>query len=148
MDTPLNAHLFVCCWCEYHLCCVLIRMGSSPSCRLRTLSSQGGGNNTGPPSPTKPLQTPITPTANLVKKFKLAEFRYGKEELLQLFADSTELPADMPPLPPISNVYSSHPLALLPLTEDEQVCSNISCVSVATPISIQGCIKSPALISV
>jgi PERQ amino acid-rich with GYF domain-containing protein len=63
----------------------------------------------------------MTPTANLVKKFKLAEFRYGKEELLQLFVDSAELPADMPPLPPISNVQSSSPLAFVPQGADEQV---------------------------
>ena len=88
--------------------------------RLRTLSSQGGGSNAGPPSPTKPLQTPTTPV-NLTKKFKLAEFRYGKEELLQLFVESEELPEDMPPLPPISNVRPSGPLALQPLSEEEQV---------------------------
>lgn len=88
-------------------------------CRLRTLSS--GSNNAGPPSPTKPVQTPVTPTANLVKKFKLAEFRYGKEELLQLFVESAELPEDMPPLPPISHTHSSSPLAFMPLGEEEQV---------------------------
>lgn len=90
--------------------------------RLRTLSSQGGGTNAGPPSPTKPLHTPSTPTTtSLTKKFKLAEFRYGKEELLQLFVESSELPADMPPLPPIINAHSSAPLAFLPPTEEEQV---------------------------
>lgn len=89
--------------------------------RLRTLSSQGGGGNAGPPSPTKPLQTPTTPTVYLAKKFKLAEFRYGKEELLQLFMDSPELPVDMPPVPPISIENSTSPLAFMPLSEEDQV---------------------------
>ena len=118
-EIPINAHLFVCHCCHLHS---WMFPSLTNLCRLRTLSSQGGGsNNAGPPSPTKPLQTPVTPTANLVKKFKLAEFRYGKEELLQLFVDSAELPADMPPLPPISHDHSSSPLAFMPLGEEEQV---------------------------
>lgn len=117
LDTPISAHLLVCQGYSPVLC-----VNEKLPCRLRTLSSQGGGSNAGPPSPTKPLQTPVTvPTANLVKKFKLAEFRYGKEELLQLFMESAELPTDMPPFPPISNVPSSSPLAFLPLSDEEQV---------------------------
>lgn len=92
-------------------------------CRLRTLSSQGG--STGPPSPTKPLQTPSTPTANLAKKFKLAEFRYGKEELLQLYVESPELPANMASsVSHICKESPSGPLAFLPLSEEEQVSTN------------------------
>ena len=90
--------------------------------RLRTLSSQGGGSSAGVSSPTKQLQTPTTPTAPLVKKFKLAEFRYGKEELLQLFVEKPDLPEDMPHLPPISIPKPSPPLAFVPLTDEEQVC--------------------------
>lgn len=86
------------------------------SCRLRTLSSQGGAT-----SPTKPLQTPTTPTANLAKKFKLAEFRYGKEELLQLYVESPEMPQNMASVPPITKVRPSVPLAFMPQTEEEQV---------------------------
>lgn len=88
--------------------------------RLRTLSSQGGGSNAGPSSPNKPLQTPTTPLS-LVKKFKLAEHRYGKEELLQMFVETAELPPDMPLLHPICTEHPSPPLAFLPLSEEEQV---------------------------
>ena len=92
--------------------------------RLRTLSSQGSGGSSGPLSPSKPHQTSMTPTTTLAKKFKLAEFRYGKEELLQLFVDSPELPRDMPVLVPIINGQPSPPLAFLPLSEEEQVSKN------------------------
>ena len=87
--------------------------------RLRTLSSQGTGSGVGPPSPNKATTT--TPTTNLVKKFKLAEFRYGKEELLQLFVQDSELPTDMPLIPPICQTQTSLPLAFIPLSEEEQV---------------------------
>ena len=88
------------------------------SCRLRTLSSQGSGTSVGPTSPSKPV---TTPTTNLVKKFKLAEFRYGKEELLQLMVENSEVPPDMPLLVPICRPQPSLPLAFVPPTEEEQV---------------------------
>ena len=91
------------------------------------MSSQGGGGNSGPMSPSKPLQNATTPTANLAKKFKLAEFRYGKEELLQLFVNNPERPADMPMVPPICVTQPSPPLAFVPLTDDEQVGQIVKC---------------------
>ena len=88
-------------------------------CRVRSLSS---GNPAGPPSPTK-LPSTTTPTTPLGKKlhFKLAEYRYGKEELLQLYSDEFSLPNDLPTISTITLVEVVTPLAFIPLSEEEQV---------------------------
>lgn len=120
MPTPrkciIPTHQFVVKYCTSAASGILIFLFDI--CRLRTLSSQGG--TTGPASPTKPLQTPLTPTTNLAKKFKLAEFRYGKEELLQLFMES-ELPPNMVAVAHICKEQPSAPLAFMPQSEEEQV---------------------------
>ena len=85
--------------------------------------SPGKANTTNATPTTNVTTTSVTtPTTNLVKKFKLAEFRYGKEELLQLFTQDPKLPSDMPLLAPICLAQPSTPLAFIPLSEEEQVC--------------------------
>ncbi len=88
-------------------------------CRVRSLSS---GNPSGPPSPTK-LPSTTTPTTPHGKKlhFKLAEYRYGKEELLQLYCDNLPPPKDLPNISAVTRLEVVTPLAFIPLSEEEQV---------------------------
>jgi len=54
-------------------------------------------------------------------RHKLAEYRYGREEMLGLFEMSSEIPGDLRDM----SIYVSRaqiPLALQPLSEEEQVC--------------------------
>lgn len=75
--------------------------------RLRALSD--GGNVSSPPS---------SPAAT---KYKLAEHRYGREEMLALLTYSSEIPKELQEVPSIAIEKPMKPLALLPLSEDEQV---------------------------
>ena len=62
-----------------------------------------------------------TPTTISGKKFPLAKYRYGKEELLQLFSEVAERPDDIPDLSPLTKQYLSTPLSFMLLSEEEQV---------------------------
>lgn len=75
---------------------------------LRALSS-GGSVASPPPSPAMP-------------KYKLAEYRYGREEMLALYVKENKVPDEMQDkeFAVILNEEPLQPLALLPLTEDEQ----------------------------
>ncbi|XP_036999931.2 GRB10-interacting GYF protein 2 isoform X2 [Artibeus jamaicensis] len=75
---------------------------------LRALSS--GGSITSPPlSPALP-------------KYKLADYRYGREEMLALFLKDNKIPADLleKEFLPILQEEPLPPLALVPFTEEEQ----------------------------
>ncbi|XP_014662169.1 PREDICTED: PERQ amino acid-rich with GYF domain-containing protein 2-like [Priapulus caudatus] len=73
---------------------------------LRALS--GGSSVTSPPpSPGLP-------------KFKLAQYRYGREEMLALFNPPAQPPDDLLPVTSLVSEKSLHPLAFSPLSEDEQ----------------------------
>ncbi|XP_066202425.1 GRB10-interacting GYF protein 2 isoform X2 [Saccopteryx leptura] len=75
---------------------------------LRALSS--GGSITSPPlSPALP-------------KYKLADYRYGREEMLALFLKDNKIPSDLmdKEFLPILQEEPLPPLALVPFTEDEQ----------------------------
>uniref|UniRef100_A0A803Y5S6 GRB10 interacting GYF protein 2 n=1 Tax=Meleagris gallopavo TaxID=9103 RepID=A0A803Y5S6_MELGA len=77
---------------------------------LRALSS--GGSVTSPPlSPALP-------------KYKLADYRYGREEMLALFVKDNKIPSDLldKEFLPILQEEPLPPLALVPFTEEEQVC--------------------------
>ncbi|XP_053319502.1 GRB10-interacting GYF protein 1 isoform X2 [Spea bombifrons] len=77
---------------------------------LRALSSGGGGGVASPPpSPAMP-------------KYKLAEYRYGREEMLALYIKENKVPEEMQDkeFAVILNEEPLQPLALLPLTEEEQ----------------------------
>uniref|UniRef100_A0A8D0EWZ4 GRB10 interacting GYF protein 2 n=1 Tax=Strix occidentalis caurina TaxID=311401 RepID=A0A8D0EWZ4_STROC len=74
-----------------------------------TLSS--GGSVTSPPlSPALP-------------KYKLADYRYGREEMLALFLKDNKIPSDLldKEFLPILQEEPLPPLALVPFTEEEQV---------------------------
>ncbi|XP_053574349.1 GRB10-interacting GYF protein 1 [Bombina bombina] len=75
---------------------------------LRALSS-GGSVVSPPPSPAMP-------------KYKLAEYRYGREEMLALYVKENKVPEEMQDkeFAVILNEEPLQPLALLPLTEEEQ----------------------------
>uniref|UniRef100_A0A8C3SAD1 GRB10 interacting GYF protein 2 n=1 Tax=Chelydra serpentina TaxID=8475 RepID=A0A8C3SAD1_CHESE len=75
---------------------------------LRALSS--GGSVTSPPlSPALP-------------KYKLADYRYGREEMLALFLKDNKIPSDLldKEFQPILQEEPLPPLALVPFTEEEQ----------------------------
>ncbi|XP_029789444.1 GRB10-interacting GYF protein 2 isoform X3 [Suricata suricatta] len=75
---------------------------------LRALSS--GGSITSPPlSPALP-------------KYKLADYRYGREEMLALFLKDNKIPSDLldKEFLPVLQEEPLSPLALVPFTEEEQ----------------------------
>lgn len=76
---------------------------------LRALSS-GGSVSSPPASPAMP-------------KYKLAEYRYGREEMLALYVKDNKVPEEMQDkeFAVILQDEPQQPLALLPLTEEEQV---------------------------
>uniref|UniRef100_A0A673CHC9 GYF domain-containing protein n=1 Tax=Sphaeramia orbicularis TaxID=375764 RepID=A0A673CHC9_9TELE len=89
------------------------------SLRLRALSS-GGSVTSPPPSPAMP-------------KYKLAEYRYGREEMLALYIKDNKVPEDMQDkeFAAILQDEPMQPLALVPLTEEEQRNFSMSVNSVA-----------------
>ncbi|XP_023804697.1 GRB10-interacting GYF protein 1 isoform X1 [Oryzias latipes] len=86
---------------------------------LRALSS-GGSVTSPPPSPAMP-------------KYKLAEYRYGREEMLALYVKDDKVPEDMQDkeFAAILQNDPMQPLALVPLTEEEQRNFSMSVNSVA-----------------
>uniref|UniRef100_A0A3P8ZAK4 GYF domain-containing protein n=1 Tax=Esox lucius TaxID=8010 RepID=A0A3P8ZAK4_ESOLU len=86
---------------------------------LRALSS-GGSVTSPPPSPAMP-------------KYKLAEYRYGREEMLALYIKDNKVPEDMQDkeFAAVLQDEPMQPLALEPLTEEEQRNFSMSVNSVA-----------------
>ncbi|XP_041094356.1 GRB10-interacting GYF protein 1-like [Polyodon spathula] len=86
---------------------------------LRALSS-GGGVTSPPPSPAMP-------------KYKLADYRYGREEMLALYVKENKFPEEMQDkeFAAILQEEPLQPLALVPLTEEEQRNFSMSVNSVA-----------------
>ncbi|KAJ8372259.1 hypothetical protein AAFF_G00291140 [Aldrovandia affinis] len=84
---------------------------------LRALSS-GGSVTSPPPSPAMP-------------KYKLAEYRYGREEMLALYIKDNKVPDEMQEFAAILQDEPLQPLALVPLTEEEQRNFSMSVNSVA-----------------
>ncbi|KAJ8008412.1 hypothetical protein DPEC_G00104550 [Dallia pectoralis] len=86
---------------------------------LRALSS-GGSVTSPPPSPAMP-------------KYKLAEYRYGREEMLALYIKDNKVPEDLQEkeFAAILQDEPMQPLALEPLTEEEQRNFSMSVNSVA-----------------
>uniref|UniRef100_A0A671N4L5 PERQ amino acid-rich with GYF domain-containing protein 1-like n=1 Tax=Sinocyclocheilus anshuiensis TaxID=1608454 RepID=A0A671N4L5_9TELE len=86
---------------------------------LRALSS-GGSVSSPPASPAMP-------------KYKLAEYRYGREEMLALYVQDHKVPEEMQDkeFAAILQDEPQQPLALLPLTEEEQRNFSMSVNSVA-----------------
>ncbi|KAL4631123.1 PERQ amino acid-rich with GYF domain-containing protein 1-like isoform X1 [Arapaima gigas] len=86
---------------------------------LRALSS-GGSVTSPPPSPAMP-------------KYKLADYRYGREEMLALYIKDNKVPEEMQDkeFAAILQDEPLQPLALVPLTEEEQRNFSMSVNSVA-----------------
>ncbi|XP_036410388.1 GRB10-interacting GYF protein 2 isoform X2 [Megalops cyprinoides] len=78
---------------------------------LRALSSGGGSS-----SVTSPPLSPALP------KYKLADYRYGREEMLALYIKDNKIPLDLhdKEFLPILQEEPLPPLALVPFTEEEQ----------------------------
>ena len=55
------------------------------------------------------------------RKYKLAEFRYGREEMLALVSEMYELPLGLKDFEDIINERPVPPLAIIPLSEEEEV---------------------------
>ena len=96
-------------------------------CRLRALSdggNKGAGNGTdgGGGGLASPPQSPdVQLTVCPIPKYKLAEHRYGREEMLALYIPSNHISAELREHPTICIEKPQQPLALVPLSEDEQV---------------------------
>uniref|UniRef100_A0A671LZ26 PERQ amino acid-rich with GYF domain-containing protein 1-like n=1 Tax=Sinocyclocheilus anshuiensis TaxID=1608454 RepID=A0A671LZ26_9TELE len=86
---------------------------------LRALS-RGGSVTSPPPSPAMP-------------KSKLADYRYGREEMLALYVKDNKIPEDMQDkeFAAVLQEEPQQPLALVPLTEEEQRNFSMSVNSVA-----------------
>ena len=54
-------------------------------------------------------------------KYKLADHRYGREEMLALFPPNSTMVDELSDLPFIAIEKAQHPLAFLPPSEDEMV---------------------------
>lgn len=52
----------------------------------------------------------------------MAEYRYGKEEMLALFLEDLVKPVELDHFSSITREKSHFPLAFVPPTEEEQVC--------------------------
>eukprot|EP00794_Sanderia_malayensis_P015268 gene15268-16844_t len=77
---------------------------------LRALS--GGNSGDGDPRPPKST-----------RKFKLAEFRYGREEMLALFTAHFKMPQELKDFGDVIMAEAPcEPLSLIPLTEEEERC--------------------------
>ena len=59
-------------------------------------------------------------------KYKLAEHRYGREEMLALFVPKSQVPAELKEVPSICVEKTLHPLVFIPPSEEEQVSNVIS----------------------
>ncbi|KAJ8357476.1 hypothetical protein SKAU_G00202700 [Synaphobranchus kaupii] len=78
---------------------------------LRALSSGGSGSSIASP--------PLSPA---LPKYKLADYRYGREEMLALYVKDNKIPLDLhdKEFLPILQDEPLPPLALVPFTEEEQ----------------------------
>ncbi|XP_029686962.1 GRB10-interacting GYF protein 2-like [Takifugu rubripes] len=83
---------------------------------LRALSSGGGGGGGSGCAVASPPLSPVLP------KYKLADYRYGREEMLALYVKDNKIPTDLQDKEflPILQEEPLPPLALVSFTEEEQ----------------------------
>uniref|UniRef100_A0AAQ6INZ0 GYF domain-containing protein n=1 Tax=Anabas testudineus TaxID=64144 RepID=A0AAQ6INZ0_ANATE len=83
---------------------------------LRALSGGGGGSGGSSNAVVSPPLSPAMP------KYKLAEYRYGREEMLALYVKDNKIPIDLhdKEFLPILQEEPLPPLALVSFTEEEQ----------------------------
>uniref|UniRef100_A0A3Q0SHH8 GRB10 interacting GYF protein 2 n=1 Tax=Amphilophus citrinellus TaxID=61819 RepID=A0A3Q0SHH8_AMPCI len=89
---------------------------------LRALS--GGGGSSGGGSSSAVASPPLSPA---LPKYKLAEYRYGREEMLALYIKDNKIPIDLhdKEFLPILQEEPLPPLALVSFTEEEQVSARL-----------------------
>lgn len=61
-------------------------------------------------------------------KYKLAEHRYGKEEMLALFSEDVKMPEELEMFDSVCRNRPVLPLAFQPLSEEEQVSRILFCL--------------------
>uniref|UniRef100_A0A671Z0A0 GRB10 interacting GYF protein 2 n=1 Tax=Sparus aurata TaxID=8175 RepID=A0A671Z0A0_SPAAU len=88
-------------------------------CRLRALSGGGGSGSGGGGSGCMVASPPLSPA---LPKYKLADYRYGREEMLALYVKDNKIPIDLhdKEFLPILQEEPLPPLALVSFTEEEQ----------------------------
>ncbi|XP_073346894.1 GRB10-interacting GYF protein 2 isoform X1 [Pagrus major] len=86
---------------------------------LRALSGGGGGGSGGGGSGCTVASPPLSPA---LPKYKLADYRYGREEMLALYVKDNKIPIDLhdKEFLPILQEEPLPPLALVSFTEEEQ----------------------------
>ncbi|XP_013767944.1 GRB10-interacting GYF protein 2 isoform X2 [Pundamilia nyererei] len=86
---------------------------------LRALSGGGGSSGGGGGSSNAVASPPLSPA---LPKYKLAEYRYGREEMLALYVKDNKIPIDLhdKEFLPILQEEPLPPLALVSFTEEEQ----------------------------
>uniref|UniRef100_A0AAY4EWD3 Uncharacterized protein n=1 Tax=Denticeps clupeoides TaxID=299321 RepID=A0AAY4EWD3_9TELE len=84
---------------------------------LRALSGGGGGGSGG--ISTSTIASP--PLSPALPKYKLADYRYGREEMLALYVKENKIPVDLHDREFLSILQEDPlpPLALVPFTEEE-----------------------------
>ncbi|KAM4728956.1 GRB10-interacting GYF protein 2 isoform 5-T5 [Anableps anableps] len=97
---------------------------------LRALSGGGGGGGGGGGSSNAVTSPPLSPA---LPKYKLADYRYGREEMLALYVKDNKIPIDLhdKEFLPILQEEPLPPLALVSFTEEEQRNFSMSVNSVA-----------------
>lgn len=113
-DTHVLSYLLV-----TYLCRLFVTMPAQNLLLIRMKNSSGANQSSG-----SVPKTPTTPTvANFMsfRKFALAEFRYGKEDILALYAENLTVSSNV--LKSVSLITSEivKPMAFLPYSEEEQV---------------------------
>ena len=110
------------------------------------MKNSSGANQSSGPVPRTPT-TPTTPNPMSFRKFELAEYRYGKEDILALYAENLTLSSDI--LHSVSLITSEivKPMAFLPYSEEEQVSFslklyNILFIFTITQLLFAGCVNS------
>ena len=95
--------------------CMLFTYLWSVDIRLRALSH---GDTAVSPPPSPSLGAP---------RYKLADHRYGREEMLALFDKMMKAPDDLVIAPPLYVEKTQLPLALVQMTDEEMVCLILVC---------------------
>ena len=94
---------------------------------LIRMKNSSGANQSSGPVPKTPT-TPTVPISMSFRKFALAEFRYGKEDILALYAENVVVSSGI--LQSVSLITSEivKPMAFLPYSEEEQVSHHQNCM--------------------
>ena len=92
------------------------------------MKNSSGANQSSGPVPRTPT-TPTVPNSFSYRKFALAEFRYGKEDILALYAENIAVSSSI--LQSVSLITSEivKPMAFSPVSEEEQVTHHLNCMT-------------------